>query len=112
VAASGVDMIADFYTETAYVVTRTKPADFSTSTQALSKTTIRCAINPVSGNERIAGGKNSVYADYKLFCSDSVNLAEGKYIEWQSNTYNVVFVKDTFNMGHHKLAYLKAGEVK
>ena len=105
-------MIEDYYTETAYIVTVTQPGDFSTSTQTLSKTTIQCAINPVSGRERFAGGQNGAFADYKLFCADSVTLTEGKRIQWASKDYNVVFVKDTLNRGHHKLAYLKAGDVK
>ena len=105
-------MITDYYTETAYVVTVTLPGDFSTSTQTESLTTVSCAINPVSGHERFAGGQNGVFADYKLFCSDTVTLTEGNHVRWSSDDYNVVFVKDTFNKGHHKLAYLKAGAVK
>lgn len=105
-------MIEDYYTETAYVVTVTQPGDFSTTTYTESLTTIECAINPVNGRERFAGGQNAIFADYKLFCADSVTLTEGKRVRWNSTNYNVVFVKDTFNKGHHKLAYLKAGEVK
>jgi len=99
-------MIADFYKNTAYVVTVTKPDDFSTSAITESLTTVKCAINPVSGHERFAGGKNDVFVDYKLYCSAGVVINEQKRIRWNGADYNVVFVRDPFIMGHHKTIYL------
>ena len=99
--------IEDFYTETVKIVTVTNPGAFSTSAKSESCSTAKAAVNPVSGMERFAGGHNDVFADYKLFCSDTVTLTESNRVLYGSDYYNVVFVKDTLNMGHHKLAYLK-----
>jgi head-tail adaptor len=99
--------IENYYSETASVITVTKPTDFSTALGSESSVAFRCAINPVSGYESFAGGRNDVFADYKVFCSSTVALTEGKRVKWSSQYFNVVFVKDTFNMGHHKLVFLQ-----
>ena len=99
--------IENYYTEKVKVVTGSNPTDFSTVARTESCSTISAAINPVSGYERFAGGKNDVFADYKLFCSDTVVLTEANRVKWGTQVFNVVFVKDTLNMGHHKLSYLK-----
>jgi len=99
--------IEDFYTETASLITVSNPTDFSTSLKTETTVSFSCAINPVSGHKQFAGGKNEVYADYKLFCSDTVAFTEAKRVKWASQYYNVVFIKDTFNLGHHKTVYLK-----
>lgn len=99
--------IEDYYTESASVITVTKPGDFSTAAVTESSVAFVCAINPASGYEAFAGGRTDVFADYKLFCSDTVSFTEQSRIKWDSGYYNVVFVKDTFNKGHHKLAMLQ-----
>ncbi len=99
--------IENYYTETAKVNTITRPGDFSTAAETKTTATISCAINPVSGSEFFAGGRTDVFADYKLFCSDTVAINEQNRVAWAGQDFNVVFVKDTFNMGHHKLVYLK-----
>ena len=100
-------MIEAYYTETVKIVTVSNPTDYSTSARTESCSTITAAINPVTGYERFAGGKNDVFADYKLFCSDTVTLTEVNRVKWGTQVFNVAFVKDTFNLGHHKLVYLK-----
>ena len=99
--------IEDFYDQSAAVITVTKPGDFSTALPSETTVSFSCAINPVSGYEKFAGGHNEVMADYKLFCSSTVALTEQTRVKWNSKYYNVVFVKDTFKMGHHLLAFLK-----
>ena len=99
--------IENYYTETASVITVSKPTDFSTAVATESSAAFTCAINPVSGYETFAGGRNDVFADYKVFCSDSVSITEQQRIKWAGDYFNVVFVKDTFNMGHHKLVFLQ-----
>lgn len=94
-------MIEDYYTQSASVITVTKPSDFSTAAIATSATTIACSMNPVSGGERFAGGKNDVFIDYKMHCSSTVTINEQKRILWSGTYYDVVFVKNTLQMGHH-----------
>lgn len=99
--------IANYYTETVKIVTVTNPSDFSTAAVSRSCSTASAAVNPVSGSKQFAGGHNEVYADYKMFCSDTVTITSTNQVLYASEYYNVVFVKDTLNKGHHKLVYLK-----
>ena len=99
--------IENYYTETVKIVTVSNPTDFSTSAKSESCSTAMAAVNPVSGTELFAAGHNDLIADYKMFCSDSVSIDETKRVLYAGSYYNVVFVKDTLNMGHHQLVYLK-----
>lgn len=99
--------LRDYYTETVKVVTVTAPDDFSTSDFSESCSTATAAVSPVNGVENFAGGHNEVFADYKMFVSDTVSVDEQNVVTWNGKRLNVVFVKDTLNMGHHKLVFLK-----
>jgi len=100
--------IEDYYTETIKVVSITNSTnEFSTVKPAESCSTFMGAINPSNGAEYFTAGRNFPDADYKLFCSDDVSIDEQDRILWGGDTFNVVFVKDTFNMGHHKKVLLK-----
>ena len=98
-------MIGDFYTETVKIITVTQPGDFSTGSVTESCSTATGAINPVSGRDYYAQGQNFPHADYKLFTD--ATITEANQVTWDSKRFDVVFVKDTLNMGHHNLAYLK-----
>lgn len=100
-------MIEDFYTETVKIVSITHPGDFATTTRTESCSTAIAALNPVSGREQFAGGKNEPFADYKAFMSDTVSITSTNQLLHGSDYYNVVFVKDTLNKGHHKTVYLQ-----
>lgn len=99
--------LRDYFTETIKVVTVTAPAQFSSLAYSESCSTARAAMNPVRGVESFAGGRNEVFADYKAFMSSTVTITESNRVRWGSKELNVVFVKDTLNMGHHKLVFLK-----
>jgi len=99
--------IENYYTESASVITVANPTDFSTSPITETTVAITCAINPNTGREQFSGMRNDVFADYKMFCSDTVTLTEQNRVVWAGQSFNVVFVKDTFNMGHHKLSFLQ-----
>ena len=100
--------ISDYYTETITGVTRTYSTDqFAGTRYTESCSTFAGAINPRSGSEYFAGGRNFPDADYKLFCGDTNSIGTGDLIRWGGSTFNVIFVKDTFNKAHHKLVYLK-----
>lgn len=100
--------IGDYYTETAvYYSQATSTGWGSESGFTTAGTTFLAAINPVSGNVRIAAGRETLFADYKVFCSDTVSLANHDKVVYSGDTYDCVFVKDTLNKGHHKLSYLK-----
>jgi len=99
-------MISDYYTETIKIVTVTPPDVFSTSDYSESCSTASAAMNPVRGVENFAGGRNEVFADYKAFMSDTVTITETNRVRWSGKEFNVTFVKDTLNKGHHKLVFL------
>lgn len=97
--------IENYYTETVKIITVTAPSDFSTAAASESCSTALGAINPVTGRDYFGQGQNFPHADYKLFTDATVT--ESQKVTWDSKRFDVVFVKDTFNMGHHNLAYLK-----
>jgi len=99
--------IENYYTETASVITVTNPGDFSTALGSETSVEFKAAINPSRGYESFAGGRTDVFADYKLFCSSTVALTEQTRVLYSGTYYNVVFVKDTLNRGHHKLVFLQ-----
>ena len=100
-------MIEDYYTQTVYVKA------FSTSTSAWTEGTwgtssaVEAAVNAVRGHEAYQLDKKGLVADYKMFCDAGVTVDETRRVEWQGDDYDVVFVKDTLQMGHHKTVYLK-----
>lgn len=98
-------MIEDFYTESVKIITITEPGDFATTVRVESCSTAPAAINPVSGRDYYAQGQNFPHADYKLFTGASIT--ESNQVLWGTKRFDVVFVKNTFDMGHHNLAYLK-----
>ena len=101
-------MISDYYTQSAAFVNATTSTGWgSESGWSTSPSTFAAAINPVSGDVRLAGRKETLFATHKLFCSDTVAFAEGARVQYSGDTLDVVFVKDTLNKSHHKLAYLR-----
>lgn len=97
--------IEDYYTETVKIVTITAPTDHSTVAASESCSTATAAMNPVTGRDYFAQGQNFPHADYKMFTGATVT--EANKVTWDSKRFDVVFVKDTLDMGHHNLAYLK-----
>ena len=101
-------MISDFYTETVTFVAPTTSTGWGTEPGwGTASSTFTAAMNPYTGNVILAGSKETAFADYKMFCSDTVAIAEHDRVHYGSLYFDVVFVKDTLDMGHHKLVYLK-----
>ena len=100
-------MISDYYTETVKIVTMTPPADGSTVVASESCATEIAALNPINGREQFAAGREFPLADYKAFCSSTVDVDEANELRHGSDKYNVVFVKNTLNRGHHKVILLR-----
>lgn len=99
--------ITDYYDQTIKVITVTAPAAFTTNAFAESCSTAVAYMNPSKGVESFAGGRNELFADYKAFMSSTVAIDETKRVRWSGKDYNVVFVKNTGQMNHHKLVFLK-----
>lgn len=103
-------MIEDYYSESVSRMTRSTASAWGTETSWSTSASVQAfdaAINPISGIERIGGDRIQLMADYKMFCSDTVTLTEKDRVKWGDVTFDVVFVKDTFDMGHHKKVLLK-----
>ena len=96
--------IQDYYTETVKIITVSEPSDHSTAAKSESCSTALGAINPVSGKDYFAQGQNFPHADYKLFTS--ATITESNQVAWSGERFDVVFVKNTFNMNHHNLCFL------
>lgn len=100
-------MISDYYTETVTFASPTTSTGWAEPGYASASSTFSAAVNPAGGRVLIGGEKEAAFADYKLFCSDTVALAVHDRVHYGSLYFDVIFVKDTLNMGHHKVAYLK-----
>lgn len=102
-------MIQDFYTQSVSPMRYstgswgTEPG-WSTSTKEAA---ISASMNPISGKEYFMQGKDKLLADYKLHCASTEDLDEHDRIKWSGKIFDVVFVKDTLAMGHHKSILLK-----
>ena len=99
--------ITKYYDQTIKVITVTEPAQFSSAAFSESCSTATAYVNPSNGLESFTGGRNELFADYKAFMSSTVAIDETKRVRWSGKDYNVVFVKNTGNMNHHKLVFLK-----
>lgn len=97
--------IEDYYNSTGKIITITTGAWGSTNAESCA--TIACALNPASGDEIFIAEREGLFADYKMYCAATVSIDETKDFKEGSNRYDVIFVKDTFNMGHHKKVMLK-----
>lgn len=70
-------------------------------------TAIAGRVNPVVGMERYTADKQTLFATHKLFCSATEAITELNRVKHDGDTYDVIFVKDTLGLGHHKTIYLK-----
>ena len=99
--------IETYYTESPVRYTLTTSTGWAGEPTWGTPTTFTAAINPSAGNERFTAGQNVDYADYKLYCSDTVSISVANRVVYSGDTFEVVFVKDTLNRGHHKKVLLK-----
>jgi len=98
-------MISDYYTQNVSVITLTT-ATWGSSISRTTAATFKAAVNPY-GKEVYIGDKKTVVADYKMYCPSTVSISERQLVRWDSKDFDVIFVKDTFQMGHHKNVLLK-----
>ena len=100
-------MIENYYTQSIIIQkVSTSTAWGSTDAWGTSQS-ISGSMNPLSGNEIYVGDKENVYADYRMKCSSTVTINETRRIKWDSKIFDVIFVKNTLNMGHHLNVYLR-----
>lgn len=98
--------IEDYYTETVILTSQTTSTGWgSEGGYSTAGTSVSASVNPITGMERYAADRKTLFADYKLHCSDTVSIDETYRAVWGGKTLDVVFVKDTLNMGHHKTVY-------
>lgn len=102
-------MIKDYYVSQFSIMSRSTGPAWGTETAWTTGSSAAKAgwLNPVSAGEMIIGEKKTVLFDYKLFCSSTESIGERQRIKSGSAIYDVVFVKNTLNMDHHLLLYLK-----
>ena len=100
-------MIENYYTESPVLYSQTTSTGYGSEPGWGTPTTIAAAVNPASGHETFVSGRDVAYADYKLYCSDTVSITVSNRVVYSGDTFNVVFVKDTLNKGHHKKVLLQ-----
>jgi len=94
--------IETYYTESPVIYSMTTSTGWGNEPAWAVGATIAAAVNPASGREQYSAGRVTAYADYKMYCSDTVSLDVHDRIVYGGDTFEVVFVKDTLNRGHHK----------
>ena len=94
--------ISDYYTQSIVITSQSTSTGWGSEGSWGSPSSASAAVNPIGGMERYAADRKTLFADWKIFCSDTVSVDEGNRITWSSKTLDVVHVKDTLNMGHHK----------
>jgi len=98
--------ISDYYSQSIVITSQSTSTGWGAEGSWGSASTVDAAVNPIMGIERYAADRKTLFADWKVFCSDTVSIDEGDRITWalgsDTKTLDVVHVKDTLNMGHHK----------
>ena len=94
--------ISDYYTQSIVITSQSTSTGWGSEGSWGSASTVAAAVNPIIGIEKYAADRKTLFADWKIFCADTVSVDEGDRITWDSRTLDVVHVKDTLNMGHHK----------
>ena len=95
-------MIRTYYTQT---ITRKRFTSGSTgwgSDGTWSSISVDAAVNKTRGDERYTADRKAVYADFKLFMSSTVDIQAGDLVEWGGYSLDVIEVKNTLQLGHHK----------
>lgn len=99
--------IETYYTESPVIYSLTTSTGWGSEPTWTAGATIAAALNPSNGREQFSAGRVTAYADYKLYCSDTVSLTDKqRIVSTGGDTFEVAFVKDTFGMGHHKKVLL------
>lgn len=99
-----------WFTQSASLMSRSTSSGWGVETgwsTSASVDAIACRVNPVSGLERYAEDKQTVFATHKLYCRSTEAITVSDRIKYDGTTYGVVFVKDTLGLGHHLTVYLK-----
>jgi len=94
--------ISDYYTQSIVITSQSTSTGWGSEGSWESPSSADAAVNPISGLEKYAADRKTLFADWKIFCSDTVSVDEGDRIAWSSKTLDVVHVKDTLQKGHHK----------
>ena len=94
--------ISDYYTQSIVITSQSTSTGWGSEGSWGSASSADAAVNPISGLEKYAADRKTLFADYKIFCSDTLSVDEGNRITWDSKTLDVVHVKDTLQKGHHK----------
>jgi head-tail adaptor len=100
-------VIQDYYTQNVAIMRRSTAAaawgtepSWSTST---SVAPVKMAVTITHGAERYAQDKDTVFADYKFYCSSTVDIDEHDRLKWLTNIFAVVErPKNTLQKSHHK----------
>ena len=101
-------MIDRYYTESVVLVSPTTSTGWgSESGWSTSPTTIEAAVNPASGSILLRNDKETPMADYKMYCGSTISVSEHDRARWNGSSFDVVFVKNTFALDHHKVCLLK-----
>jgi hypothetical protein len=97
--------IEDYYDTLVSRITMSTGSWGSTGTRTTAGT-FYAAFNP-EGQEAMGADRKTVFYDARFYCDADETLEHKDLIRINSVDYNIVLIKDTFNMGHHKKVLLK-----
>ena len=97
--------IEDYYNKKVIRVTLSTGSWGTTATRTTIGSFL-AAFNP-QGSESYAGNKKTVFYDASFYCSANQTLNHKDVLLIDSQNYNIVLIKNTFEMNHHKKVLLK-----
>ena len=95
--------LSDYYTQSIVIYSRTTSTGWgSESGYSTAGTSAAASVNMLSERESIGLDRERAHALYRMHMSDTVSITPSCKVVWSGTTLNVVKVKDTLQMGHHK----------
>ena len=104
-------MISNFYKQDITIERKTKGQDeYGVPSEGWSVLmTIKGLIDKKTGDERMAGGKETTFNYYKLYC-DANGIIEEDRAVLDGNIYEILSVRNPLNLDHHLEADLRLVE--
>lgn len=92
--------ITRFFHTTATIQVYTESTGWGDGSWANSST-VDCHIRPLTGSERYAADKKTIFSTHRLYCEPTTSISESARVVADGNTYDVKWVHNVMNWGEH-----------
>lgn len=94
-------MIDTYYTQTAYILSSSAGANFPFDGTWATTATFACAVQILTGTERMEHKRPDIMYDYRFYCSSGTSIDERNRIQWNSLQMDVVQVVNPMVKNNH-----------